>query len=599
MKSWLLSALISVFASVVAPAGAAASATVEGADAHPPCELPPAGRSEFVIDRPLFVSESPILRFRSGDDPAWADPGYDDSDWEVRRHVDGLPARSGIFWVRFTYTQPRYVRDGLSVAVVASYELYIDGRLVGRSGRVGADRDAEIAGPVDNLFQIPDDLATPGERVVALRMSAWRTGFPTDVFRLNMASSDFRSLVERRMRQATSSVLAVGGAGVICVVFALWWFVVERQRVLWMCSALGLAAAVVQLLQAWRWLWVYPYDWHYPRLVAIAVTVSLLGVLLVAALLELFALNRRWGALVGVIGAVAAVWIRSAGWYHQISYWALVSALITAALIALRAWSSKRRGAVIVLVGLAGGVFGVIQGPWTFLERNFYLTFGAPMGGIAVAAALRLRDERRAARQARLTAARLEIELLKKQIQPHFVLNTLTTIMEVIEQSPSEAVQLIDALAREFRMLARVSSERLIPLEQEVELCLAHLEVMSRRRAARCSLLVEGETARLLVPPALLLTLVENGLTHAPAGGEERVFRLRVEKEVGRTRLIFHSPGTSENKMDPAGGGTGLRYVKARLEESFAGRWSVESNEVEDGWRTIVEIRGQRPERGQ
>jgi hypothetical protein len=51
--------------------------------------------------------------------------------------------------------------------------------------------------------------------------------------------------------------------------------------------------------------------------------------------------------------------------------------------------------------------------------------------------------------------------------------------------------------------------------------------------------------------------------------------------------------------MDPAGGGTGLRYVKARLEESFAGRWSVESNEVEDGWRTIVEIRGQRPERGQ
>jgi hypothetical protein len=46
-----------------------------------------------------------------------------------------------------------------------------------------------------------------------------------------------------------------------------------------------------------------------------------------------------------------------------------------------------------------------------------------------------------------LLAQRLEIELLKKNIQPHFLLNTLTVLIEVIEQAPATAVKLIEAVA--------------------------------------------------------------------------------------------------------------------------------------------------------
>ena len=78
--------------------------------------------------------------------------------------------------------------------------------------------------------------------------------------------------------------------------------------------------------------------------------------------------------------------------------------------------------------------------------------------------ALRLHDERQHARAAQLAAARLETELLKRNLQPHFLLNTLAVLTEIVEQDPRGAVRLIEDLAEEFRSVARVAAEKLIPL---------------------------------------------------------------------------------------------------------------------------------------
>jgi LytS/YehU family sensor histidine kinase len=210
--------------------------------------------------------------------------------------------------------------------------------------------------------------------------------------------------------------------------------------------------------------------------------------------------------------------------------------------------------------------------------------------------------DRRRAREAQLTAARLETELLKKNIQPHFLLNTLATIVEVIEQEPKTAVALIEALAGEFRILARVAGEKLVPLGHELDLCRAHLGVMSRRKGARCSLAVHGVDERALVPPALFHTLVENGLTHLlPSGGEQR-FELHADRVAEQVRYTLVAWGQAVEAAPPQEEtrreGTGLRYVKARLEESFPGRWTMTAGPVEGGWRTVIVLHGPPPEGG-
>jgi LytS/YehU family sensor histidine kinase len=228
------------------------------------------------------------------------------------------------------------------------------------------------------------------------------------------------------------------------------------------------------------------------------------------------------------------------------------------------------------------------------------------MVGFVTALTLQLRDDRRAARQAQLTAARLEVELLKKNIQPHFLLNTLATIQEVIEQEPKTAMALVDALASEFRILNRMSGEKLVELGHELELCRAHLHVMSLRKGAGCTLNVVGVDERALMPPALFLTLIENGLTHLLPRDGKLEFTLRAEYRGAVARYAFVAEGVRQpnaalalaaefpreavTAASQTKEGTGLRYIKARLEESFTGAWALTAGPVPEGWETIIEI---------
>lgn len=536
----------------------------------------------------------PEIRFQRGDDPRWAEKNFDDSGWKEVKARE-LPSRDGVYWLRWRVQQTdpnRFrTRDGLLLKVVASYDLYWDGHLIGRNGRVSAQEEDEGPGVVDALFQIPSELLGVGEHVVALRMSSWNTGFRSPTYSLLFGFGNFRTMLVERSRTAILSVMAVGAALVGATVFGLIWLLAGRRMPVLLFSLLFLCVALLQALQAWRWLYEYPYNWHFPRLVVITSLTTAMAVLLPAFVLHHFALpGRRW-----VYGVLAV--LLTAAWFSSPIYNAIGLALCAvgfamALLLALRAAWVRRRGAGFACVGLGASVAALIAAPRDFLDHAFFISAGPGIVGLLVALVLQLRDERREAQQAVLTAARLEIELLKKNIQPHFLLNTLATIMEVIEQEPKTAVMLIEALATEFRILARVSGEKLIPLAQEIELCRAHLRVMSLRKGAQCALEVTGADDAALVPPALLHTLIENGLTHLLPRGGRQDFELRIERRAGTTRYSLVARGERLGGTAVAAGheGTGLRYIKARLEESFTGRWSVAGGPVPEGWETVIEI---------
>lgn len=562
--------------------------------------LPVLASAQRVAERktPLW----PEMVFQQGDDRAWADPSFDDRSWKKLERRE-LPSRSGIYWVRFRVNVGRQrmenPRDTVLLSIVASYDLYWDGRYIGSNGAPASEARAEQPGPVDSLFRAAE-MAREGEHVVAMRMSSWHTGFPGTTYGLNFGMVRMHDYLTFRARAASWSVLSVGGAIVLGLVFALMWVLTDRRQELLWFSAICLCAAVMQSLQAWRGFYDYPYPWHYPRLVAISVSSGLTGLMQIGFLAALFKLRRPWLIVIGAAVIMACLWPLHPVYYVKGVYlgWC---AFVVSLVIALRAAHRGLRGAWFLLAGIAVNISALIMSPEDFLDNSFVFTFGAVMLGGTIALTLQFRADRRAARQTQLTAARLEIELLKKNIQPHFLMNTLTTIMEVIEQSPKEAVGLIEALAEEFRILARISSERLIPLSQELALCDSHLKIMSLRKGAPALLTVKGADVNALVPPALFHTLLENGLTHLPANRHAPIeFTLSVERGPGFTRYRFvapigddllPSPGVRTD--EPVKDGTGLRYVKARLEESFSGRWTFASGLVAAGWESVIELRGE------
>lgn len=277
-------------------------------------------------------------------------------------------------------------------------------------------------------------------------------------------------------------------------------------------------------------------------------------------------------------------------------YWYLAATLF----VAIAGWSLRRRGSGWVALAIAVPSGLELTGNMQ-LARNFGdLWFGSLVVlfgvGLFRSIGFSLRSEQLRTRQSQLSSARLETELLKRNIQPHFLLNSLGSIAQFVEENPAIASRMIDALADEFRLVSRLSQRQLVSLGEEIDLCEAHLRVMSLRREASYRLEVDVPDRTAPIPPALLHTLVENAITHGgPSHSGERVVRLAETRTADGSRVIeLHSPMTAHTGPSVAikarSDGTGLRYVKARLEESFPGSWTFEAAPTGNGWRVRIVI---------
>ena len=125
-------------------------------------------------------------------------------------------------------------------------------------------------------------------------------------------------------------------------------------------------------------------------------------------------------------------------------------------------------------------------------------------------------------------------------------------------------------------------------MADELALCRAHPAVMGLRRDVDFALDAEGVDPAAPVPPAVLHTLVENAVTHNAYGPGAVRFTLAEERVGGRRRLVLRAPLAGEAREGREGGG--LRYVRARLEEAFPGRWTLTSGAEDGAWVTRIEL---------
>ena len=171
-------------------------------------------------------------------------------------------------------------------------------------------------------------------------------------------------------------------------------------------------------------------------------------------------------------------------------------------------------------------------------------------------------------------------------------MNTLGALVEVVEVEPVQAVRFIASLGEAYRQLLAVATERTIDMGRELALVRAHLDLMSHRQGTEFNLHLSGLDEGAPVPPAWLLTLLENAFSHnrytAPA-----TFQLVEARRGGRRRYTFTAPagvGATPAPIPVFGEGTGSRYLRARLEEAFPGAWNLSDGPTEEGWTTVVEM---------
>jgi hypothetical protein len=191
---------------------------------------------------------------------------------------------------------------------------------------------------------------------------------------------------------------------------------------------------------------------------------------------------------------------------------------------------------------------------------------------------------------------RLENEMLKKSIQPHFIMNTLLSIIQLISKHPRKAIRLIQLLADEFKMVNQFSTKRLISLEEEMKLCRIHLDLMGIRLKNSYQLIQENLNLSDTIPPMVFHTLIENGLTHSLKSDEDGTFYISSHRHGDQTRYIFRNSGSKLIENQNSGPqnvseGLGIRYVKARLEESYGDHWELKYGVNNSHWEVEICIK--------
>lgn len=170
-----------------------------------------------------------------------------------------------------------------------------------------------------------------------------------------------------------------------------------------------------------------------------------------------------------------------------------------------------------------------------------------------------------------LTDAKLK--LMQAQVEPHFLFNTLSTVKQLAEPRSPEAAQLTGNLITFLRAgLSGLRGDQ-ATLGAEVDMAAAYLAIMQTRMGARLQFSIEvpDELRDVRVPPAMLISLVENAIKHglepSPRGGAVRIAASR-----DRDDLVVTVADTGLGISDLPGGGVGLANIRERLAALFGAR---------------------------
>ena len=215
---------------------------------------------------------------------------------------------------------------------------------------------------------------------------------------------------------------------------------------------------------------------------------------------------------------------------------------------------------------------------WFGFFNSLVLALGVVAVGVARAYSLRLRSRREQAIQLtnQLTEARLDA--LRRQLDPHFLFNTLNAIASLVERDPRGVRRMIARLGDLLRHSFEGGAEPEVTLRRELAMLDLYVDIVKVRFQDRLLVDIRIDDAVLdaLVPTFILQPLVENAVKH---GVERRTDGGRVTVEGVRDgdalvlRVINDAPAAPAAAPSPASRpGVGIRNTRARLEQLYGTR---------------------------
>ncbi len=157
-----------------------------------------------------------------------------------------------------------------------------------------------------------------------------------------------------------------------------------------------------------------------------------------------------------------------------------------------------------------------------------------------------------------------QFQVLRNQVNPHFLFNSFNTLISFIEEEPGMAVDYVEKLSTFFRNIVNYRDQDLITLEEEISVLKTYFYLQQKRYGRNLALNIsipEEQKKLIFIPPLTLQLLIENAIKHN-AVSKETPLEIMVYLE-GRDKLVIKNNINAKITREP-GTGTGLQNIVKR-----------------------------------
>ncbi|MFH2092239.1 MAG: histidine kinase [Pseudomonadota bacterium] len=185
-----------------------------------------------------------------------------------------------------------------------------------------------------------------------------------------------------------------------------------------------------------------------------------------------------------------------------------------------------------------------------------------------------------------------DLKLLQAQMEPHFLFNTLSNILSLLEHDPKSGRQMLENLTQYLRTSLIQSRKPANRLADEIGMIRTYLDIYKIRMGKRLAyeLDIPENVRDIQIPPMILQPLVENAIKH---GLEPKIeggaIKIRASRTESMLTLEVSDTGMGIKEKSATGVGTG--NIRKRLAFLFDGRASLNFEDLApSGLKAIVEI---------
>lgn len=205
-------------------------------------------------------------------------------------------------------------------------------------------------------------------------------------------------------------------------------------------------------------------------------------------------------------------------------------------------------------------------------------------------------DEQRLSETLKKDKAVAQLELLKSQVHPHFIFNTLNNIYALSLHQDPKTPDLIHRLSSLLSYMLYDSKDACIPITKEVEYLYNYIELQKIRYSDRLDISVNifGPLDDFRITPLLLLPLLENSFKHGISNEAERGW-IRIDLSRSGDWLVVKMENSiaPSDAAPPSVSGIGLANVRRRLEILYPGQHEFKTLCEQQSYLAVLKIKNQ------